>query len=152
MANVENVALSWDSVIENDGQDFVLLPPGEYSYTVVGFERKQFDGNDKAPACPMAKLTLECAAEDGTTARVTDTLFLSSRNEWRLCEFFTSIGQRQHGDKLQPRWNEVLGAKGTLKLNYDEKNKNDDGSPKYNRVEKYMEPAARPQKKWQMGV
>jgi hypothetical protein len=30
----------------------------------------------------------------------------------KLCQFFTAIGQRKHGDRLKPRWNEVKGAEG----------------------------------------
>ena len=40
-----------------------------------------------------------------------------------------------------------------MKLEYDKKNLNDDGSPKYNRVAKYLEPveSVAPAKKWEIG-
>lgn len=154
MANVnDNYALSWDSEIENDGQEYEVLAPGDYTFSVTAFERAQYAGSDKAPACPMAKLTLTCTAADGTQGIVHDTLFLSAKNEWRLCQFFTAIGQRKSGEKLAPRWNQVLGASGMVKLEYDKKNLNDDGSPKYNRVSKYLEPveSVAPAKKWEIG-
>ena len=154
MAN--NVTIfDWDSAIENDGQEFVLLDPGDYSFTVTAFERAQFAGSDKSPACPMAKLTLNCTDSMGNTAQIYDALFLNSRNEWRLCQFFTAIGQRQHGEKLVPNWNKVLGATGTCTVGYDDRNKDEKGNPKYNRVTKYLEPAggsaAAPAKKWTLG-
>lgn len=154
MANTnENYALGWDSEIENDGQVYELLEPGDYTFQVTGFERAQFAGNDKNPPCPMAKLSLTCTAVDGTQGRVNDTLFLNKNNEWRLCQFFTAIGQRQHGERLSPKWNQVMGASGMVKLEYDKKTLNDDGSPKYNRVAKYLEPveSVAPAKKWEIG-
>ena len=41
----ENVAMSdrafgWDDEIKNDGPDFVLLPEGDYLFTVTAFERE----------------------------------------------------------------------------------------------------------------
>ena len=38
MANDPNV-MGWDDVLENDGQEFIVLPEGDYTYTVTGFER-----------------------------------------------------------------------------------------------------------------
>ena len=36
-------------------------------------------------------------------------LFLLKRFEWKLCQFFTSIGLRQHGEKLRMNWAAVTG-------------------------------------------
>ena len=38
MTNDPNV-MSWDDVLENDGQEFIVLPEGDYTYTVTGFEQ-----------------------------------------------------------------------------------------------------------------
>lgn len=43
--------LGWDDEIEK-GADYVLLPEGEYDFTIESFERGRFEGSDKAPACP----------------------------------------------------------------------------------------------------
>lgn len=32
-------ALDWDSVIEKDSSDFVLLPVGQYDFTIVNLEK-----------------------------------------------------------------------------------------------------------------
>ena len=157
MANDKNRVFDWDDEIENDGEDFVLLPPGTYSFTVTDFERAYYNGSEKAPACNMAKLVLRCEGEDGSMGNVRDTLFLTAKNEWRLCQFFTAIGQRKHGERLRPQWNKVLGSTGLVNITYDKRNTNDDGSAKFNRVEAYLEPAettavpASAQKKWQIG-
>lgn len=153
MANTnENYALDWDSEIEND-QSFAPLKPGDYTFQVTAIERAQFAGSDKAPACHIAKLTLTCTAVDGTQGVVHDSLFLLRNNEGRLCQFFTAIGLRKPGEKLAMCWNQVMGASGMVKLEYDKKNLNDDGSPKYNKVARYLEPveSVAPAKKWEIG-
>lgn len=153
----ENRALDWDSEIENDGEGYVLLEPGTYSFTVTDLERAWFNGSEKAIPCNMAKLTLRCEGADGSMGNIRDSLFLNTKNEWRLCQFFIAIGQRKHGEKLRPNWSKVLGSTGMVEIEYDKRNLNDDGSPKYNRVKAYIEPTeemaapAAPQKKWQLG-
>lgn len=156
--NNNNVTVfDWDSEIENEGGDFRLLPPGDYNFTVVDFERASFPGSEKMPPCPQAKFVLEVKNANGEIGRVRDSIFLTSKAEWRLCQFFTSIGQRPKGEKVKMDWSKVLGASGMLKLGHDKRNLNDDGTPKYNAVEKYLEPAqpapaqATPAKKWTMG-
>lgn len=142
MADIENKALSWDSTIENDGPDmmYVVLEPGEYTFTVKEMERVQFAGSEKMPACPQAKLILEVSDNSGNVARVRDSLFLCSSQEWKLCRFFTSIGQRKHGEKLQPNWNRVIGASGRVEVTQETYTGNDGKEHTNNRVRFYLEP------------
>ena len=46
-----NETFDWGSEIEEDGQQYVTLEPGDYVFTVTGVERKQFKGSEKIPAC-----------------------------------------------------------------------------------------------------
>ena len=39
--------LGWDDEIEKDGGSFILLPAGDYNFTVAKFERGRFQGSDK---------------------------------------------------------------------------------------------------------
>ena len=45
-----NYTYDWDSEINNESSEFVLLPEGDYDFTVEKFERGTFDGSDKLPA------------------------------------------------------------------------------------------------------
>ena len=55
MAEYENKALGWDEEVEmGEGGDFILLPPGDYDFTVETFERARFEGSAKAPACNLS--------------------------------------------------------------------------------------------------
>ena len=56
--------LGWDDEIEK-GADYVLLPEGEYDFTIESFERGRFEGSDKVPACPRAELKVKVEAPEG---------------------------------------------------------------------------------------
>ena len=62
---VQGKELGWNDTIEHDGSDWVLLPPGEYPFTVEKFERARFAGSAKLPPCNQAKLTLTVGDDDG---------------------------------------------------------------------------------------
>lgn len=57
--NNQNMCMGWDDQIENDGQEFIILPEGGYNFTVTEFERGRFPGSAKIPACNKVTLTLE---------------------------------------------------------------------------------------------
>ena len=111
MASADNNIMSWDDVLENDGQEFVILPEGDYTYTVTGCERGSFPGGAKIPACQKATLTLTIDNDLGlATARV--DLILYRTVEWKIASFFRSIGQKKHGEKIVMNWNAVVGSRG----------------------------------------
>ena len=133
----EDEVLDWDSEIEEEGGKslFRLLPEGDYDFTVKGFDRSNFNGNDKSPACPVAKLHLIVHAQDGD-AQVDDSLFLSKKSEWKLSQFFICIGQKKHGEKLRMNWQAVPGSTGRLSINHRKYN-----DKEYNQVARYLEPS-----------
>lgn len=135
--NNQGFELGWDSEIEKDSPDFILLPDGEYDFVVKSFERGRYNGGDKIGPCPKAILMLGIDTYEGE-AVVRKELLLHSRLEGLLCEFFTCIGQRQHGQRVAMNWNAVPGARGRCKIgHYIGKNGN-----QYNEVKKFLEPAA----------
>lgn len=135
----------WNDVIENDGS-FTLLPEGVYPFTVVSFERGEHAGSDGIPPCKKAVLTIELDGGALGTTEITENLFLHSRMEWKLCQFFTAIGLRKRGEQLRMNWQAVPGAKGWAEViinEYDEKkNGQKTGNKrKNNRIGKYLDPA-----------
>lgn len=128
--------LDWGSEIENDSPDFIVLPEGEYDFTVKSFERGRYNGGDKVGPCPKAMLTLSIDTPQGE-ALVKKDLLLHSKLEGLLCEFFTCIGQRKHGQRVSMNWNAVTGAHGRCKIGHRTYNGN-----QYNEVKKFLEPSA----------
>lgn len=111
MNNNENMLMDWNDSIESDGQEFVLLPEGDYNFVVTNFERGRFPGSQKVPACNKATITVQVKTADGI-AIVRFDLLLYRSLEWRISSFFRCIGQKKHGEKLTMDWNKVVGSVG----------------------------------------
>ena len=124
--------MDWNDYIEQESQ-FVTLPEGDYNFTVVRFEKATHEGSAKIPAgCNKAMLELRFDAPGLGKATIKDQLILHESLEWKLCAFFRSIGQKQHGKGITMNWNAVNGARGRAHVII-----NDQG---YNRIDKYLDP------------
>jgi len=110
-----NAVMDWNDVIEDDGQEFVLLEEGDYNFKVTNFERGHFPGSAKLPACNKATLTLEVDTREGC-AYVKHDLLLCRNLEWRISSFFRCIGQKKHGERLVMDWNKVVGSQGRARF------------------------------------
>lgn len=144
MTSVNNdfpVALGWDDEIVEESS-FTLLEPGEYDFEVIDFTQGQYNGGQKIPPCPEAGLTLRIEGENGSSTQVFERLFLVSNMEWKISEFFISIGQKEQGKPLKPKWSEVLGAKGRAEIEVNEYVNKDGEERQNNRVKKYLPPKA----------
>lgn len=103
--------MDWNDSIETDGQEFILLPEGDYNFRVTNFERGRFPGGQKIPACNKATITIQIDSEEGI-ASIRFDLLLYRSVEWKLSSFFRCIGQKKHGEKLTMDWNKVIGSIG----------------------------------------
>lgn len=126
--------LSWDDEIVQDSE-FVTLIPGEYPFTVKGFERARTNGSDKLPPTAMAIVDIEINGQ----ATVKDRLVLHSKMEWKLSEFFVSLGMKKKGEPLKMNWGAIIGKTGRCKVINEEYKGNT-----YNRIDKYLEPEQAP--------
>lgn len=84
--------LDWDDQIEKESE-FVLLPAGDYEFTVTGFKRARHPGSAKLSACNKAELDIEITSPEGT-AVIRHNLFLHTKTEGILSAFFVSIGRK----------------------------------------------------------
>ena len=142
--------MGWDDVISNDGNEFDVVPEGDYYFTVTNFTRARHPGSEKMPTCNKAVLTLALTSAWEPTAEkpsvqgeTTVNLFLNRKNEWKLCQFFTAIGQRKHGEEIRMNWNAVLNASGTCAVTQREWTTN---GQKYtgNDVKRFYDPEKSP--------
>lgn len=111
MEENRNMQLGWNDSIEDDGQEYVILPEDDYNFTVTNFERGRFNGGAKIPACNKATITVQVEYKDKSITVKFD-LLLYRTVEWRISSFFRSVGQKKHGEKLTMDWNKIIGAKG----------------------------------------
>ena len=129
--------MSWDEEITND-DEFTVLPEGDYDFEVIKFERSRSKGSENIPPSNMAVLDIRLT--DGkNTASVKDYLVLHTKMEWKLSQFFRSIGQKKQGETVRMNWNAVTGAKGRCKVIVD-KYTNDKGkTTEINKISKYYD-------------
>lgn len=125
-------AFGWDDQITKDAEEFIVLPEGDYDFVVSRFERGYFNGSEKMSACPQAILFLKVAAPDGQSVELRHNLFLHSKAEWKLSEFFAAIGQKKKNVPLRMNWNLVPGSSGKCKISTRQYNNNT-----YNEIKKF---------------
>ena len=94
--------LGWDDQIADEGGEYEPLPEGDYKFTVKSVERARSKGVGKLPACNMAKVTLTVHGD--RDREITVNLVLHSTLEWKLSQFFLSIGMKKHGEPLHMNW------------------------------------------------
>ena len=129
-------AFGWDDEIEKDSSDFILLPEGDYDFTVESFERGRHNGSEKLPPCNKAILKLRIETSEGA-ALVNHNLFLHTKTEGMISAFFTAIGQKKKGEKIKMNWNAVIGAKGRCKIGIHEWTGDDGEKRQGNQVKKF---------------
>lgn len=129
-------ALGWDDEIQKE-ESFVLLPEGDYRFTVVKLDKGRHDGSAKISACPKAIVDFSVTAPDGTVTTITENFLLHKKMEWKLSQFFASIGMKQKDEKLRMNWSPALiGKTGICKIIVHEYKGNDNQMHKKNQIEK----------------
>lgn len=137
MSDIER-ELNWDDEIVKDS-DFILLPEGDYNFRVSGFERGRHNGSEKLPPCNKAIITLEIDSPQGKVY-LQHNLFLHTKCEGLLSNFFTGIGQKRHGEPLKMNWNAVIGSTGHCKLGVRSWMNKTGEQRQSNEVKKFYEP------------
>ncbi len=114
-----NDALNWDSPIEK-GDEFVILPEGLADFEVLKLDRARKEMG-KLGTCNVGVLKLLLTSRgDGSSATKDVNLPLHRKVQFKLYQFFTSIGQRKHGEDgpFVPNWGKVAGATGVCEIEH----------------------------------
>lgn len=133
--------LGWDDTIERESS-FVLLPDGDYTFTVAKMERARFTPgpSSKIPACPMAKIELTVHSAEHGDQNIFHNLYLHTQTEGLLSAFFIGIGQKKKGEPLRMNWNSVVGATGKAKIKINKYRNNNGEEKQNNQVDHFYEP------------
>lgn len=117
---------------------FQLMPAGIVGFTVTKYARARkvvnFRGAPLNNGKPIhvAVVTLHCKSEDGTEGEMDTDLPLHDAYMFKLFQFFTAIGQREHGDETDsftPNWTTLKGSQGfALIVHVKGKKPRDDGT------------------------
>lgn len=145
MAEMQDVALDWD-VCEADPDDgshggWTLLPEGFYPFRVEMMERERYQGSQKVPQCPMAKLTLAVAGTDGCETTVQQRLYITRNRLWKVSRFMEAVGRgRNEAGKVIIDWGGIEGASGWVKLKVRSYTGRDGQERQTNDVEWFVKP------------
>lgn len=145
MAEMQDVALDWD-VCEADPDDgshdgWTLLPEGFYPFRVERMERERYQGSQKMPQCPMAKLTLAVAGTDGRETSVQQRLYITRNQLWKVSRFMESVGRgRNEAGKVIIDWGGIEGMGGFVKLKVRSYTGRDGQERQINDVEWFVKP------------
>ncbi|MBR1382306.1 MAG: DUF669 domain-containing protein [Ruminococcus sp.] len=141
MMTNEFYELGFEDTIENEGSEFVLLSEGDYEFSVTKVDRGRHNGSDKLPPCNKAIVSITVWGENDK-AELTENLMLCNKMEWRLSQFFLSLGLKKHGEPLKMNWQAAVGKKGRCHVyidNYKNKNGEDRQSNKIKKFYAYDE-------------
>lgn len=145
MAEMQDVALDWD-VCEADPDDgshggWTLLPEGFYPFRVEKMERERYQGSQKMPQCPMAKLTLAVTGADGRDTAVQQRLYITRNQLWKVSRFMEAVGRgRNEQGKVIIDWGGIEGAAGWVKLKVRTYTGRDGQERQTNDVEWFVKP------------
>lgn len=136
MKEEENEVLDYDGEIENDGDSFSVLPEGdEVTYTVKKVEK----GRNKDGTLPQVRVSLLCVSNNGHgRATVIEFFTMTRKSEWKLCEFFSSLGMRRHGERLKMRW-DIEGCSGIATVGVESYTKRDGDDGQSNRIKRFKD-------------
>lgn len=137
--------LGWEDEIQQESS-YILLPEGDYRFTVEKFDRARHDGSKKIPPCNKAIVFIRVFGTDGNSVLLPEYLYLHTVMEWKLSEFFASIGMKQKGQAARMNWQEVNGKSGICHVTVQDKEKKDgSGTYKKNQIDKLYPSYDQPQ-------
>ena len=111
MTNIDNSVMDWNDVIEDDGQEYVLLLKRIITSLLLILKKEDSLVVQKFLLQIKKQNQFKFFSEMGVASMKFD-LILSKALTWKLSAFFRSIGQKKRGEKITMDWNKVLGAKG----------------------------------------
>lgn len=137
----------WDDEIKEESS-FILLPEGDYAFAIKKFDKGRYDGGDKIPACPKAIVTFTVYTPDGQSVDIQENFLLHKKMEWKLSEFFASVGLKKKDEPIRMPWTPALIGKGGVCKIIVHSYKKDGENRQTNRIDKlypsYDQPALAP--------
>ena len=123
-------------------QEYVLLAPGEYEFTVDSVDFGDFNGSDKIPACGKVTVNIHVDTDKGK-AFLNNNFYVCKEAAGMIAAFFKCIGMIKEGQKtFSPDWDHIKGKKGIVKTSQREYKGN-----MYNQVDRFIAPRKETKKK-----
>lgn len=133
MAEVEGRELGWEDEISQESE-FIVLPEGDYPFTIDRFERGRSSGEGKLPACNMATVFFRVTGDDGSEVTIKENYILHTKMEWKLSQLFRGVGLKKKDEPLHMNWTALPGLTGRCHIAQEPGIK--DPSQIFNRISK----------------
>ena len=125
---------------EIEDQEYVLLQPGVYQFTVDSVEYGDYNGSVKIPACGKVTVNLHVDTNAGR-AFLNNNFYVCKECSGLIAAFFKSIGDLKDGQKtFSPNWDGAVGKTGLVEVVNREYNGN-----QYNNVKRFLPPQKKQQ-------
>lgn len=133
--------LDWDSTIEQDEQQsFVLLPEGDYSFTVDSVART-YVGNEseKYAGAKMAQVFLNIEVPGQESVQIRENFILHSNFAWKIGSLLLCVGLKKKGESISGNyWSRLPGTRGRCRLVQNDSKKKP--GQKFNNVDVFYAP------------
>jgi len=129
--------LGWEDPLptdENERKAFTCLPDGDYWFRVMKVEQ----GTASTDGAPMAQIEMLVKSVSGD-AWVTDRIKMVETMIWKLQQFFSCVGLRQHGQPFRMNWSAVPGTFGYARLKTTTISQGRFAGQKRNEIERYLD-------------
>lgn len=130
--------LDWNPLIKwEDVPEYIVLNPGNYKFTVNGFKRGHYDGNESSgkKGCKTMEVTISIENEKGM-ATVRNTFYIKKTALGFIRDFFMCIGLMKKGEDFTPDWDKAVGCNGMAKIS----NVTGKNGKLYNNVDRWIKP------------
>lgn len=125
---------------EVEDQEYVLLAPGEYEFTVDSVEYGDYNGSSKIPPCGKVTVNIHVDTDKGR-AFLNNNFYVCKECSGLIAAFFKSIGELKDGQKtFIPDWDDLPGKSGLVEVVNREYNDN-----QYNNVKRFLAPRKKQQ-------
>ena len=145
MANLDWDAVLDDIEINEEENEYITLPEGDYKFKVSDFKYDDYNGSDKIPACKKAKLSAVIETEKGNAYASYNFYLYEGKGVDTIYKFLKAVGLDDKTKSLGYLFNKAVkeAAEGTAHIKPSEYN-----GKTYNNIAYFKMPKAAADNKW----
>lgn len=140
MAVNSGYELDWDSPIDQDEQQYQVLPEGDYDFIVDHVDKTYVgDNSEKYAGAKMATVYMNVQAGNGEEVSVRENFILHSNFAWKIGGLLVCVGLKKKGEPISGNyWSKLPGTRGRCKVVQNASKKNPE--QKFNNIQTFYAP------------
>ena len=130
--------LDWDSTIDQDDQQYTVIPEGDYEFVVDHIDKSFVgDNSEKYAGAKMATVYMNIAVPGMEPVSLRENFILHSNFAWKIGSLLVSTGIKKKGEPITGNyWQKLPGMRGRCQI---VQNKGKNGNA-YNNVKQFYAP------------